>query len=128
MEVVFDVTDRFEKELSKCERSQQQRWKKAINRAAELFVSDRAGFFTRAKRFRARVYGDLRSSLFVWRLSNDWRLLFTVEEDPLFDRIVITLLSLANHDTFYRSLERVAESLYEGHPSNLAAEAGLYDE
>jgi hypothetical protein len=58
-----------------------------------LLPNDRAGFFKHATRPVVPVLrSKLQSSLYSIRAARDIRVLATIDDDPLFDRIIVTLL------------------------------------
>jgi len=57
--------------------------------------------------------GDDESSLYALRVNKDIRIILTVDDDPLFDQILITLLHVVRHSNLNKVFNGIAESIYQ---------------
>ena len=113
MRLSFEVTERFQRDLSRFAAIDRARITKRVQFLGDLFAGDRQGFYKYVTRpITIRLSGDLESSLWVARVSNDIRLLFTAEEDPVFDELVVTLLRVVRHGELLPAFKQLANSLY----------------
>ena len=75
----------------------------------------RVAFFARAERpFPFHLKGGFNSSLYSLRAGRDIRLILAVDDDPVFEQILVTLFRLVRHDD-ERSYRSVARLLYNNH-------------
>jgi len=56
--------------------------------------------------------GGLDSSLFLIRADRDYRIVAAVDEDPIFDKISLTLFRIVNKDTAEKIYREVGEDIY----------------
>ena len=113
MEVIFQHTNQFEKDLKKVSPDEKEKVVKQINRMAEYFSSDKNSFFKYAHRAQVTLRNGLESSLYIMRVGLKLRILFTIDDDPIFDQRIFTLLRLAKHDDYDKAFSQLAESLYQ---------------
>ncbi len=114
MEIKFDITLSFEKDLKKLGAREKDRVVVAIDRYAATFdsaldVSTRHIY----RPHKINMPEGLESSLYVLRVSPQIRVILTIEEDPLFDQKIITLFRAVKHDDMERAFNSIAESLYQ---------------
>ena len=114
MEVVFHYTNHFEKDLRKISPVDKKKMAERINRAAESFSSDKTAFFKYAYRPHISLQGGLISSLYILRSGVKIRVLCTIDDDPLFDQRIFTLLRIAKTpDEYPKIFTQLAEALYQ---------------
>lgn len=114
MEVKFDITRPFEKDLKKLGVREKDRVEVAIDRYAATFDSALDVSTQHIYRpHKINMPEGLESSLYVLRVSPQIRAILTIEEDPLFDQKIITLFRVVKHDDMERAFNSIAESLYQ---------------
>ena len=113
MEVIFQNTHQFEKDLKKVGSIEKEKVVKQINRMAEYFSSDKDTFFKFAYRAHITLRNGLESSMFIMRAGMKLRILFTIDDDPIFDQRIFTFLRLVKHDDYDKVFSQLAESLYQ---------------
>lgn len=116
MEVVFDSTKNFEKQIKKLPPKDRDLVVKKLNHYAKNLPVNKEEFFKHAhsiKHFLPRfsIRGE-KSSLYVLRVTADQRIILTVDDDPIFGKIIVTLFAIVRHDDIERSLKGIVESLY----------------
>ena len=114
MEIKFDITRPFEKDLKKLGPNEKDRVVVAIDKYAATFdtaldVSTQHVY----RPHKLNMPDGLDSSLYVLRVSTQIRVILTIEEDPLFDQKIITLFRVVKHDDMDRTYKSIAESLYQ---------------
>lgn len=114
MELQFDITRRFEKDLKRLTPKDQDRVAASIDKYASIFDIER-GDPTRHiyQPHRILLPEGLDSSLYVLRATDQIRVILTIEDDPLFGRKVVTLIRVVKHDDLDRAFNSIAESLYQ---------------
>jgi hypothetical protein len=113
MEVRFNSTRPFEKSLRALPGKERDKIVAKINHLADLYSEGISSFSRFATPLKYKVFGGYDSSLFTARLSHKDRLIFTAEDDPIQDEVVITLFALTTPDKYSRVLEGITESLYQ---------------
>ena len=112
MNILFQESSKFEKDLKSFEDKDQKRIISKIN----LYCSsDEKTFHQNAYRpLKVLLPGDLGSSLYTLRVGKDIRVILTFEDDPIFEQTIITLLRVVRHKSLERAFKGIAESLYQG--------------
>ena len=124
MEVVFESTKRFEKDLKRLGQVDRKTAVAAINKAADSLKRDPGEFYRSARRpYVPILRGEAESTLFILRAGGAVRLLITADEDPLFDEVIIRLLRVARHDDLEKIFKGLAEALYQTELLDLGEEA-----
>ena len=114
MNLNFESTNKFEKELKQFDSVDRARIIKKLNQYSELLVADPSSFYKHAfQPIKLVLKGDNESSLYALRVSRDVRIIMTVDEDPLFDQIIITLLHVVRHSGLEKVFKGMAESIYQ---------------
>ena len=127
MEVRFNSTRPFEKSLRALKGKERERIVAKINHLADVYLTGISNFSRIATPLNCKVFGDYDSSLYTARLSSKDRLIFTAEDDPIQDEIVITLFALTTPDKYSRVIRGIFESLYQERLHADDAEAPLND-
>lgn len=114
MELQFDITRHFEKDLGRLSTRDQNRVAASINKYAATFDVER-GDSTRHiyQLHRILLPEGLDSSLYVLRATQQIRVILTIEDDPLFGRKLVTLIRVVKHDELDRAFNSITESLYQ---------------
>jgi len=113
MDVRFNSTRAFEKQLGSLTAKERVRIAAKINQIAELYSADSAGLSKLATPFSRKVFGGYDSSLYTAKLSHKDRLIFSAEDDPIQGEAVLTLFALTTPDKYGRTMESITESLYQ---------------
>lgn len=113
MDVRFNSTRAFEKQLGTLTGKERERIAKKINYLAELYSADSAGLSRLATPLSRKVLGGYDSSLYTAKLSHKDRLIFSAEDDPIQGEVVLTLFALTTPDKYSRTIETITESLYQ---------------
>lgn len=114
MELQFDITSCFEKDLGHLSTRDQNHVAASINKYAATFDVEK-GDPTRhiyQPLHKILLPEGLDSSLYVLRATQQIRVIMTVEDDPLFGRQLVTLIRVVKRDELDRAFNSIAESLY----------------
>jgi len=113
MEIMFESTKDFEKELTTFSKSERATIINHINRYAQLFLTDKPALFRRLHRlYKANLINDYESTLYSFRVSNSIRIILTVDEDPIFDQVIFTLFRVVRKPFALQAYDEIAESIY----------------
>ena len=115
MELLFESTKSFEKELSKFQGREKKAIIDKINMQCLLLENeDKSEFYKKATQpFKVILKQNDSSTLYVIRVSRDIRVILTVDDDPIFNQIVITLMRVIRHSDMDKAYKNVMESLYQ---------------
>lgn len=114
MNLLFESTEQYEKDLRKFSSSDRADIIARLNQRCGLLLSNKARFGEYA--YKPRVFqltGGLDSSLQVLRINPAIRVILTVDDDPIFDQIIVTLWRMVQHDDLTKAFNSIAESLYQ---------------
>lgn len=113
MDVRIDIDKKFDKDLKKLSAKDNDTIAKKLNHLIELI---RTGQNTSSRLFKLHkihFQENLDSSLYVFKVNTDLRILLTSEEDPLFDEHILTLLRVVHHKDLEKIYSGLAQSLYQ---------------
>jgi len=114
MNVLFQATKKFEKDLQDLPTGDSELVISHLNRNCSLLKQDPAAFYrTVNKPLIVQLKEGMDSTLYSMRVSHDLRILMAVDDDPLFDQTVFTLLRLVSHKDLSKTFKGIAESLYQ---------------
>jgi len=124
MEVLFDVTDNFEKDLEDFSQVDQKVIEKKINFYAQVFRKNQFAIHIYSHKFLLPVNLPVgfTPSLYVLRINSDIRLIATFDNDPLYNQIIITLLGCVRHQNYEKSINKIFKSLYEKEGNDFMSE------
>lgn len=114
MNLVFHSTETFEEELHHFEAAVQAQIVQRINEIAQAFLADRQLFAQQARKpYNVPMYNGFDSSLYAITVKPNLRVILTVDEDPLFDQAIVTLLRVVKRPDLYNTYTAVAQTLYQ---------------
>ena len=114
MNILFESIKKFEKELSKFPQREKTQIILKLNQYSQLLNSDSREFYKHAYQpLKMNFVDGDESSLYVLQVSRDVRIIMTIDDDPLFDQILITLLHVVRHSNLEKVFKSIAESLYQ---------------
>ncbi|MCI1273271.1 MAG: hypothetical protein LKG27_02415 [Clostridiaceae bacterium] len=112
MELIFESTTLFERELKKIQ--QKQDFIKQINRLFELLKSNNTNINNlKLTKCKLKLPQELEPSLYTWKINKDYRLILSIDDDPLFERQIITLYAITKPDSYNKVFSSITESLYQ---------------
>ncbi len=128
MDVTFEATDAFEKDLGTFVSKERFKIVSKINMYCSLLPNDRTGFFKHAARPVVPILrSKFQSSLYSIRVARDIRVLATIDDDPLFDRIIVTLLRVVRKKNIDKVFRGLAQSIYQKDLASFAESGGQDD-
>ena len=120
MELIFDSTKKFEKEISKFQGKDKSRIIEKINTYCSLLQERPQDFYKQAyKPLIVNLQGEQAASLYTLKINRDIRVILTVDDDPIFDQTIITLLHVVRHSSLEKVFKGIAESLYQNHIASI---------
>jgi len=114
MNVLFQATKKFEKDLQDLPTGDTQLVISHLNRNCSLLKQDPAAFYrTVNKPLVVQLKEGMDSTLYSMRVNHDLRILLAVDDDPLFGQTIFTLLCLVRRKDLSKTFKGIAESLYQ---------------
>jgi hypothetical protein len=114
MNTEFDITRHFEKDLTLFSKENQNSVADSINQYAPNFDIEHGDPTHHIYQpYKIQLPEGLDSSLYVLQATNQICVLLTIEDDPLFDRKLITLIRVVKQDELDYTFNSVAKSLYQ---------------
>ena len=113
MNLMFNLTEDFENDLQKFDEATCAKITERVNLVAQEWMNDKKAFARHARRPCAVKFGNgYESSLYAVRVDPNVRLLLTIEDDPIFDQIIVTLMRVVGRAELRESYNTVSEALY----------------
>ncbi len=79
----------------------------------ELYMTDRTEFFRNARQpVFFRLNDKFDSSLYYFRINDELIMIASVDEDPVFDSVTVTLLSVFRDNDIEKNFKTAAQSFY----------------
>lgn len=114
MDVLIESTKGFEKDIAKLSEDEKAAAIAKINDCASLFPTQKANFYRKVRRLRLPLnLNGYESSLYTLTVSRTLKVIWAVDEDPIFGQVIFTLFRVVKHDDLDRAYQSVAESLYQ---------------
>ncbi len=114
-ELAFHITDDFERDLKRFSQTERDLIADRINFYCEHLINDKRFFYQNTYVSRLiRLQGDFDSSLYILRLNPEIRVVLSVDDDPIFGQIIVTLFRVVKRKNIDKAFNSVAETLYKG--------------
>ena len=114
VDVLIESTEKFENELGGLSEAERTAVVKSINECASQFPAQSADGYCKLHSLYLPLGLDgYESSLYVLEVSQKIRIVLSIDEDPIFNHVVLTLFRAVEHDDFDAARKDVAESLYQ---------------
>jgi hypothetical protein len=114
MDIIIDSTQHFEKDLAKLDQKDKATVITKINHCASLFPSQKANVYHQLHHLRLpSLPNGYESSVYILRTSPKLRVILAIDEDPIFEQIILTLFRVFKHGDLEKVYKSIAESLYQ---------------
>jgi hypothetical protein len=114
MELEFRITESFDKDMKALSADLQNKIKDKINFVSGSLLNGKTAFMKEASMpYMFNLKGGLDSSLYLVKLDNNKRAIASVDDDPIFDKISLTLFRLVDNKDAERVYKDVGEKLYK---------------
>jgi hypothetical protein len=113
MTLVFESTENFEKEISCLDDNQRLLIIDDINKNFNLLLSDNLKFSQKIEQpLQFKLVNNYDSSLYILPINDHLKLIFTLDEDPIFEQIIITLFRLVKDQDAIAVYQETGNLLY----------------
>jgi len=111
--LIIELTDDCEKKFYDFSQKEQDEILAKTEYLAELYITDRTEFFKKAHQpLFFKLNDKFDSSLYYFRINRDLRIIAAVDEDPIFESVTITLLSVFQDGDIEKEFKSAAQSFY----------------
>lgn len=114
MDVLIESTKYFEQDLDQLSQDNRKAVIQTINDFANLFPENGSSAYK--KLHQPSVSLDLNgydSSLYVLKAVDQLRIILAVDEDPVFDQVILNLFRVVDHEDVETSYQDIATALYQ---------------
>ena len=114
MDLIFESTKEFEQDLDQFHKTDKSTIIKQINQSFESLLTDKSFLNQNTNQLKKiKVAKNYDSSLYSLIIDKKIRVIFTIDEDPIFDRTLITLFRVVNAEDALKAYILIAKSLYQ---------------
>ncbi|MFN0129097.1 MAG: hypothetical protein ACKV19_20690 [Verrucomicrobiales bacterium] len=111
MDLMFQDTESFQEGWQLLDPALKGRLATELNDSCQLLLYDSAAFHQLVENIQQPLSGGLIASIHVLPVDT-WRVVFTMDEDPVFGQIMVTLLRVVQADHLGDALRSLAPMLY----------------
>jgi hypothetical protein len=113
MKLVFESTESFEKEISYFDDDQRLLIVNYINNQFNLLLSEPIKFYQKVEQpLKFNLVNNYDSSLYILEINEHLKLIFTLDEDVIFEQIIITLFRLVKENESIEVYQQTGDLLY----------------
>ena len=113
MELEFDITQPFNEDISLLSSAQRENIGNQINVVSQSLLNGKTAFKENSSiPYIFNLKGGLDSSLFLIKVDPDHRVVAAIDEDPIFDKISLTLFRLVDKNKAENVYKEVGEEIY----------------
>ena len=114
MELNVDITHSFSEDMSYLSPAERETITTKINVVSQSLLNGKTDFKENSSvPYIFNLKGGLESSLFLIRTDQDYRIIAAVDEDPIFDKISVTLFRLVDKKKSEKIYKEVGEDIYK---------------
>ncbi|MBK1988611.1 hypothetical protein A0J48_013860 [Sphaerospermopsis aphanizomenoides BCCUSP55] len=114
MDILIESTKDFEKDLEKFTDTEKFRIIKEMNRNFELLSSENNSFYEHSEQLRnIKLNHDYDSTIYCLKINEQQRIILTIDDDPIFGCILITLFRIVNVEEAQQAYNAIAELIYQ---------------
>jgi Txe/YoeB family toxin of Txe-Axe toxin-antitoxin module len=114
MDILIESTKDFEQDLEQFNNRDKFKIIKKLNRYVELLSIDKTLFYKNSTQLiNIPLKENYDSSIYSLRINEKIRIILTIDDDPIFERTVITLFRAVKAEEAPEAYNSVAETLYQ---------------
>ena len=114
MELEFNITQSFDDDIKGLSTDQQHKIKQDINFVSGSLLNGKAAFMEKASMPHLfNLKGGLDSSLYLVHVDEGKSMIVAVDDDPIFDKVSLTLFRLVEDKVADQVYKEVGEKLYK---------------
>ena len=114
MNLVFRSTEDFEQDLQGFDEAARRQITERVNQVAQDFIHDQSAFAVYANQPRCiELNHDYDSSLYVVKTEPDVRILMTIDDDTIFEQVIVTLMRVVQKSQALQVYTSLIKSLFK---------------
>lgn len=115
MEIVVESTEKFEKDIANYTKKEKTNIVEKINHHISLLSNNHQAFYQNIHQIPLNLSNlpEDECSLYVMKINSGLRVIFTVDEDPIFEKKIVTLFRVVKKVNLEQTYSSIAESLYQ---------------
>lgn len=115
MEIIFESTEEFEQDLKTYSEAEQSIILQQLHEYSSFLLTNKGDPERRLHQFyQFDLLGDYASSLYSFIVNYYLRVILTIDDDPLFNRTLITLFRVVDSQVSAQVYQEVGSSIYQG--------------
>jgi hypothetical protein len=112
LDLVFHETDAFVEDWQSLDIAIRGQLATELNDHCQLLLYDQAGFEDSVENIHRPLAEGVDASLYVFSVEG-WRIIFAMDEDPVFQQLVVTLLRVVTADLLDPAIDDLVQVLYQ---------------
>ena len=116
MDILIQSTKEFEQDLEAFSKPEQSNIIEKMNQDFQILLNDKNSLFEQknlAQMQTIKLTNDYDSSLYSLRINPKIRVILTIDDDPIFDRIIITLFRVVKSSEASEAYNSVVKYIYK---------------
>lgn len=114
MDILIESTKDFEKDLEQFTDTEKFRIIKEMNRYFELLSSENNSFYQNSEQLRnIKLNHSYDSTIYSLKINETQRIILTIDDDPIFGCILVTLFRIVNAEDAQKAYNAIAEFIYQ---------------
>jgi len=114
MDLEFRITEPFDNDIKSLSEEQQSKIRNEINYVSRSLLNGKSVFMERASMpYIFNLKGGLDSSLYVVKVDDEKKMVVAVDDDPIFDKVSLTMFRLVDDEDAEKTYKEVGEQLYK---------------
>jgi hypothetical protein len=115
MQLEFDITQSFTNDIAQLATAEREQVTAQINVISGSLLNGQTAFKESASiPYIFNLKDHLDSSLYLIKVNEDQRIVAAVDEDPVFDKVLLTLFRLVNKNEADEAYRSVGTTIYKG--------------
>ena len=113
MNLLFNTTEEFETDLSNFDQLTRDQIAERVNLVAHEWLHDKQAFAQHARQpYAVALDNGYQSSLYAVQVEPNVCALLTIEDDPIFEQVIVTLLRVVESAQLDATYHALVEALY----------------
>ncbi|MEA5621291.1 hypothetical protein VB711_26150 [Cronbergia sp. UHCC 0137] len=114
MDILIESTKNFENDLEKFTDTEKFKIIKEMNRYFELLSADNDLLYKNSEQLRnIKLNHFYDSTIYSLKINDEQRIILTIDDDPIFGCILITLFRMVNIEDAQKAYNAIAEFIYQ---------------
>ena len=113
MDIIIESTKKFESDIKKIDKPSKSKLIAKINNLSEHLQSNQEKHKDLYKLKKIDLGASLEDSMYIYKIGTKLRIILSIESDPLFDNINMTLYRCVKPDNLDKAFKSIIQSIYQ---------------